>query len=142
MTEKQEQDRSIELAESVAIDLRVVLMDAKAELDEFADYIESWDKRVAACKEDPAAHDPRDLTETHVIAHALQMIEEVAHMHNSSTRANNWRRARTRLVQLAGAAEAARLRRDIMESRTGAEGATNGQLIRRALRSVLRGSQR
>ncbi len=103
-TVKQEQDRSLKLMESVAIDLRVVLIDARAQLDEFETYVESWDQQVEACKEDPATHDPRALTEAYVITRALEMLEEVAHMHSGSTRASNWRRARTRLVQLAGAA--------------------------------------
>lgn len=41
MTVKQDQDRAKRLAQSVAIDLRVVLNDARRDLDEFEKYVDS-----------------------------------------------------------------------------------------------------
>lgn len=104
MTTRQEQDLAGRIAASVAIDLRVILIDAQRELSEFETYVESWEQQVDARKEDPATHDPRGLTEEYVITRALGMIEDVAHVHSGSTRMSNIRRARTRLIQLAQSA--------------------------------------
>ena len=104
MTEKQDRERSQKLAESVAIDLRVVLNDAKSMLDQFEGYVDSWDEQLAAQKEDPATHDPRAMTEAYVIQRALEQLEEILHMPTGGTRHMHYRQARTRLIQLAQAA--------------------------------------
>lgn len=104
MTEKQDRARSQKLAESVAIDLRVVLNDTRSMLDRFEAYVDSWDEQVAAQKEDPATHDPRALTEEYVVLRALEQLDEILHMPTGGTRHMNYRTARQRLIQLSQAA--------------------------------------
>jgi hypothetical protein len=103
MTEKQDIKRSADLAESVAIDLRVVLNDAREKLAEYEAYVDSWDAEIATWKD--GERDPRMLTERHVIERALEQLEDLLHVHTGGTRHMHFRTARTRLLQLAQAAQ-------------------------------------
>jgi hypothetical protein len=104
MTVKTEKNLSQSLAQAVAIDLRVVLNDARDMLDSFETYVESWDQQVDAQKEDPVTHDPRAMTETYVIVRALEQLDEILHMPTGGTRHMHYRTARQRLIQLGQAA--------------------------------------
>lgn len=95
MTVKQDQDRAKRLAQSVAIDLRVVLNDARRDLDEFEKYVDSWDEEIAS-----DAHDPRFLAQRYVVERALEKIEELCHVHSGGTRMMHVRQARSRLMML------------------------------------------
>ncbi len=103
MTVKQNIKRAQRLGESVAIDLRVVLNDARRHLAEFEGYVDSWDEQIAAQKEDPATHDPRAMTEGYVIVRALEQLSQIEHMPTGGTQHMNYRTARNRLIQLAQA---------------------------------------
>lgn len=104
MSAKDDKYRAQRLAESVAIDLRVVLEDARRMLEQFETYVESWDEQIAAQKEDPATHDPREMTQGYVVERAFEMLTDVEHVHSGSTRASRIRTTRKRLLQLAQAA--------------------------------------
>jgi len=100
----QDKDRSLRLAASVAIDLRLVLQDARAALEEFEAYVDDWDTQVQESKDDPAERDPRAFSQDYVVQRALEMTEELEHVHSGSTRASRIRTLKRRLVQLAQAA--------------------------------------
>lgn len=95
MTVKQDQARAKSLAKNVAIDLRVVLNDARRELDEFEKYVDSWDEELKQ-----EERDPRALAQRYVVERALEKIEDVCHVHSGSTRMSHVRQARTRLMTL------------------------------------------
>jgi len=100
---KAQRGRTIELAESAAIDMRLVLNDMRRELDELEHFIGLWDTAVANSKRDPDTYDPRALGEAFTVERAMQRLEDATHIYRGATAHMNFRNARTRLVQLARA---------------------------------------
>lgn len=97
-TVKREMERAQNLAGGVAIDLRIVLGDTRAMLDEFEDYVNSWDTEVQKIKDGDS--DPRAMTEEYVVNRALEMLDEILHMPTGGTRHMHYRQARKRLLML------------------------------------------
>lgn len=92
------------IVQSVAIDLRVVLNDARRKLDEFEKYVDSWDQAVAEGKaEGPESAKLRMLTEQYVAARALEMVDEIVHMPTGGSQHMHVRTARQRLLTLLAA---------------------------------------
>lgn len=105
MTKTQERrDAARKAARSAATDLRVVLNDARRQLDEFETYVDSWDDAVESMRE--GGLDPAAMAERYVVERALGMLDEIVHMPTGGTQHMHVRAARTRLLQLLAGEEA------------------------------------
>lgn len=99
MLNKDQEHAGSRLIESVAIDLRRVLEQARHDLDEFEKYVDSWDDAVAKVKN--GSMSAEEFGENYVVLRAMEMVDSTAHVHSGSGRASHLRTCRQRLLQLA-----------------------------------------
>lgn len=91
---QEESDRK--LAESFAIDLRVIARDSQHEIDQLLEYADSVDRAIKD-------GDYRALFQEHVMVRAEELVRDVIHVHTGSTRMSNVRGFYRRCLQMARA---------------------------------------